>query len=191
MSFDLEMLKDLELVSACARGERAAQREFYDRFSGRMLSVCRRYVRTTAEAEDVLQEGFLKAFQHIRTFRFESSIAGWLTTIMVRTALNSQRQKLYMMPMVDVRHAGLHDSEPSVISAMSAEQLIALIQELPDGCRVVFNLYALEGYTHQEIANMLEVSEGTSKSQYSRARQLLREKILKLNVVKAYGKTGV
>lgn len=185
------MRSDPELVESCARGDRAAQREFYNRFSGRMLTICRRYVRTTAEAEDVLQEGFLKAFLNIRTFRFESSLGGWLTTIMVRTALNSQRQKLYMMPMVEVSHAGLHDPGPSVISSMAADQLIALIQELPDGCRVVFNLYAMEGYTHQEIADMLEVSEGTSKSQYSRARQLLREKIEKMNSVKAYGKAGI
>lgn len=185
------MLTESELVASCTRGDRKAQREFYDRFAGRMLTICRRYVRTTAEAEDVLQEGFLKAFLNIRTFRFESSLAGWLTTIMVRTALNSQRQKLYLMPVVDVAKVGLHDEEPSAISAMETEHLISLIQELPDGCRVVFNLYAIEGYAHQEIAEMLGVSEGTSKSQYSRARQLLRDKISKINTASLYGKAGI
>jgi RNA polymerase sigma-70 factor (ECF subfamily) len=185
------MLSEADLVELCVRGNRTAQREFYDRYAGRMLTVCRRYVRTTAEAEDVLQEGFLKAFEKIKSYRFESSLISWLTTIIVRTAINSKRQKLYLLPMVDVHDTMIPDVEANVVSSMEAEQLITYIQELPDGCRVIFNLYAMEGYAHQEIAEMLKISEGTSKSQYSRARQLLREKILKINSSDEYGKAAV
>ena len=185
------MLSEGDLVKQCVRGNRAAQREFYDRYAGRMLTLSRRYVRTTAEAEDVLQEGFLKAFEKIKSFRFESSIISWLTTIIVRTAINSKRQKLYMLPMVDVSETIIPDADANVVSSLEAEQLIMFIQELPDGCRVIFNLYAIEGFSHQEIAEMLKISEGTSKSQYSRARQLLREKILKTNSSDKYGKAAV
>jgi len=185
------MLSEADLVESCVRGNRVAQRELYDRYAGRMLTVCRRYVRTTAEAEDVLQEGFLKAFEHIKSFRFESDLGSWIRSIMVRTALNSRRQKLYLMPLLDVSNAGLEDSEPSVVSNLEAEQLITLIQELPEGCRVIFNLYAIEGYTHQEISEMLNISSGTSKSQYSRARQLLRDKISIINSTAEYGKAAI
>lgn len=185
------MLSEAELVTLLTQGDRNAQREFYDRYAGRILTICRRYARTTAEAEDILQEGFLKAFVHIKTFRFESSLYTWLTRIIIRTALNAGRQKLYLMPMVDVYDSEILDSDASVISHLEAEQLIAWIQELPDGCRVVFNLFALEGYSHQEIAEMLNISEGTSKSQYSRARMLLREKIMKINLSDAYGKAAI
>ena len=143
------------------------------------------------EAEDVLQEGFLKAFEHIKSFRSESDLGSWIRSIMVRTALNSRRQKLYLMPLLDVSNAGLEDSDPSVVSNLEAEQLITLIQELPEGCRVIFNLYAIEGYTHQEISEMLNISTGTSKSQYSRARQLLRDKISIINSTAEYGKAAI
>ena len=185
------MLSEADLVESCVRGNRTAQREFYDRYAGRMLTVCRRYVRTTAEAEDVLQEGFLKAFDNLKSFRFESALSAWLTTIMVRTAINLRRQKLYVMPVVDVIDSGLIDSDPSAISRLEAEQLITLIQELPDGCRVIFNMYAIEGFAHQEISEMLNISIGTSKSQYSRARQLLRDKISKMNSTAEYGKAAI
>jgi RNA polymerase sigma factor (sigma-70 family) len=185
------MLSETELAELCVHGNRSAQHEFYNRFAGRMLTICRRYVRTTGEAEDVLQEGFLKAFANMKSFRFESSLYSWLKTIMVRTALNSNRQKIYMMPMVDILDSGLTDTDPSIISKLEAEQLISLIQELPDGCRVVFNLYAIEGYAHHEIGEMLSITEGTSKSQYSRARQLLREKISKINPTAEYGKAAI
>jgi RNA polymerase sigma factor (sigma-70 family) len=185
------MLNETELVEQCIRGNRTAQREFYDRYAGRMLTICRRYVRTTAEAEDVLQEGFLKAFEKIRFFRFESPLSSWLTTIIIRTALNLRRQKLYLLPLVDVSEIMISDDDANVISNLEAEQLITFIQELPDGCRVIFNLYVMEGYSHQEIAELLHISSGTSKSQYSRARQLLREKILKINSSDEYGKAAI
>jgi len=136
-----------------------------------------RYSRTTAEAEDILQEGFVKVFHGIKEFRQESKLETWITRIMVNTALNFQRKKLYLFPMVDVYEMDLPENEVS-ISGIHFAQLLELIQTLPQGCQIVFNLFAIEGYNHKEIAKMLEISEGTSKSQYARARSLLQEKLL-------------
>jgi len=168
-----------------------AQREFYERFAGQILSICRRYVRTTAEAEDILQEGFLKAFMNIKSFRSESSLLTWLTRIVIRTALNARRQKFYIISVMDSELPELENPDPSVFSNLETEQLISMIQELPDGSREIFNLYALEGYSHREISEMLGISEGTSKSQYSRARFLLRQKIMKINLSNHYGKAAI
>jgi RNA polymerase sigma-70 factor (ECF subfamily) len=110
----------------------------------------------------------------------DSSLAFWIKRIVVNTALNHQRSKLYLYPMVDVNELTTQVQKSKALSNYSYNELIGLIQELPDGCRVIFNLYAIEGYKHHEIAEMLEISEGTSKSQYSRAKSLLKEKVTKL-----------
>ena len=146
-----------------------------------------RYAKSTLEAEDILQEGFIKVFDHIRSFRYESKLETWLTRIMINTALNYQRKKLYLFPMVDVADVPLKEDEGVSLSGFHLEELLSFVQSLPDGCRVVFNLFAIEGYSHKEIADMLSISEGTSKSQYSRARQLLQQRI---NSERNYGKLG-
>ena len=177
-----------ELVNRCARGERAAQQLLYDCYCRKLMAVCLRYAKSAPEAEDILQDGFIKIFNSIKTFRFESSLGTWMTRIIINTALNHQRQKLYMLPMVDVEEAGLQEDEKISLADFHLSELIALVQSLPDGCRVVFNLFAIEGYGHKEIGEMLGVSEGTSKSQYNRAKSLLRAKLE--NVRKNYEKLG-
>ena len=184
----VNMFSEKELIDRCAAGERAAQQVLYDRYCRRLMAVCMRYAKNEGEAEDILQEGFLKIYDHIKTFRSESSLGTWMTRIVINTALNSQRQKLYMLPMVDVEQAGLREDEEISLSDFHLNELIAMIQSLPSGCRVVFNLFAVEGYAHREIAEMLGISEGTSKAQYSRAKKLLRAKIE--NVKKDYGRLG-
>lgn len=180
------MLSEKELISGCAKGDRAAQRELYTRFCRRLMAVGLRYAKSAAEAEDILQEGFVKIFNGLKTFRFESKLDTWMTRIVINTALNHQRQKLYLLPMVDVEEAGLREDEKVSLSDFHLSELIAMIQSLPDGCRVVFNLFAIEGYGHKEIGAMLGITEGTSKSQYNRAKSLLRAK---LEIVKVnYGK---
>jgi RNA polymerase sigma-70 factor (ECF subfamily) len=180
------MLSEKELINGCAKGERVAQRELYDRHCRRLMAVCLRYVKNTTEAEDVLQEGFVKIFSNLKTFRFESKLDTWMTRIVINTALNQQRQKLYLLPMVDVDEAGLHEDEKISLADFHLAELITMVQALPDGCRLVFNLFAVEGYGHREIGEMLGISEGTSKSQYNRAKSLLRAK---LEIVKVnYGK---
>lgn len=152
-----------------------------------MMAVCLRYSKSVEEAEDVLQEGFVKVYQYIQRFRGESKLETWITRIMVNTALNAQRKKLYLFPMVDVEDMQLMTDEIS-ISKIHFTQLIEMIQALPRGCQLVFNLYAIEGYSHKEIAEKLSISEGTSKSQYARAKSLLQQKLLQES--NYYGRLG-
>lgn len=172
------MLGEQELIDGCRKGDRSFQRALYDRFARKMLVVCLRYSKSSAEAEDILQEAFVKVFQGIKDFRQESKLETWITRIMVNTALNAQRKKLYLFPMVDVEDTNLTEEEVSV-TGMNVQDLLDMIQSLPQGCQVVFNMFAIEGYSHKEIAEMLGISEGTSKSQYARARSLLQNKLMK------------
>jgi RNA polymerase sigma factor (sigma-70 family) len=172
------MLNENELIDGCRKGDRAFQKALYDRYCRKMLVVCLRYCKSSAEAEDILQEAFVKVFHAIGSFRQEAKLETWITRIMVNTALNSQRKKLYLFPMVDVEDINLPDVEVS-ISGIHVSQLLEMIQALPQGCQIVFNLFAIEGYSHKEIAEQLGISEGTSKSQFSRAKSLLQQRLLK------------
>ena len=172
------MLSEDELIEGCRKGTRAFQKALYERYCRKMLVVCLRYSKTTAEAEDIVQEGFVKVFQGLKDFRREAKLDTWITRIMVNTALNVQRKKLYLYPMVDVTEIILPDEEMS-ISGIHVGQLLEMIQSLPQGCQIVFNLFAIEGYSHKEIGEMLSISEGTSKSQFARAKSLLQAKLLK------------
>ncbi len=171
------MLSEKELIDGCAKGDRASQKALYDSYCRKLMVYCLRYAKSTPEAEDILQEGFVKVFKNIGQFRSESRLDTWMTRIMINTALNHQRQKLYMLPMLDVTEVHLPENEEISLAGFHLSELVALIQSLPDGCRIVFNLFAIEGYSHKEIAEMLGVSEGTSKSQYNRAKSLLRAKL--------------
>jgi RNA polymerase sigma factor (sigma-70 family) len=182
------MLGEKELIEGCANGNRAAQKALYERYCRKMMVICQRYAKSDQEAEDILQEGFIKVFASIKTFRGESQLGTWITRIMINTALNAQRQKLYMLPMVDVNGVTIKENEAVSLSSFHLAELINIVQSLPDGCRVVFNLFAIEGYSHKEIGEMVGISEGTSKSQYNRAKSLLRNKIEAEK--KEYGKFG-
>lgn len=172
------MPRTKELIKGCQNGDRKSQYELYQQFASSMLAIAMRYSKSTQEAEDILQEGFIKVFQHIKKFRAESSLGYWIKRIIINTALNHQRSKLYLYPMVDVED--IKEGMASVsVENLAVEDLMDLIQELPTGCQVIFNLYAVEGYQHKEIADMLNISIGTSKSQYSRARKLLIEQLEK------------
>ncbi|QOI98900.1 MAG: sigma-70 family RNA polymerase sigma factor [Flammeovirgaceae bacterium] len=184
------MLSESELVEGCRNGDRACQKALYDRFCKKMMVVCLRYSKSTMEAEDILQEGFVRVFQGLKGFRHAAKLETWMTRIMVNTALNHHRKKLYLYPMVDVQELDLPQQEIS-LSGLQFAQLIDLIQSLPQGCQVVFNLFAIEGYSHKEIAEMLGISEGTSKSQYARARMLLINKLNSEGMYKPYGEAQV
>lgn len=170
------MFTEEELIHGCSKGDRSFQKALYDRYCRKMLVVCARYAKSNAEAEDILQEGFIKVFQAIKNFRRESKLDTWITRIMVNTALNAQRKKLYLFPMVDVVELDLPEVETS-LSNLNLTQLLDMVRSLPQGCQIVFNLFAIEGYNHKEIAELLGISEGTSKSQYARARSLLQDKL--------------
>jgi RNA polymerase sigma factor (sigma-70 family) len=180
------MVPEEKIIEGCRKGKSAAQDLLYDKYASAMLGVCMRYCRNRAEAEDVLQEGFIKVFKNI--VRFSSGESGsltrWIKTIMINTALNYIRDNLkHRYTDIDhVNDAWLADgSEPEIEEEdveISQEELLKMIQELPAGYKVVFNLYVFEKYSHKEIAESLEITESTSKSQLSKARVFLRKKIM-------------
>ena len=165
------------LIKACIKGERKAQKDLYDLFASKMMVVALRYTKSTAEAEDILQEGFLKVFQKIGSLVNESSLESWIRRIIVNKALNQDRSKIYMFPMTEVVESTSSTEEEADLSDLGFKELMELIRSLPDGCRVIFNMYVIDGYSHKEIAKMLEISTGTSKSQLARARELLKSKL--------------
>jgi len=182
------MLSEKELIEGCGKQDRAVQKALYERYCRKMTVVCQRYAKSSQEAEDILQEGFIKVFAGIKSFRGDARLDTWMTRIMINTALNHQRQKLYLLPMVDVTEIVLPENEEISLSSFHLSELIKIIQSLPDGCRIVFNMFAIEGYGHKEIGEMLGISEGTSKSQFNRAKSLLKAKLSLHD--KAYEKYG-
>ena len=164
-----------ELIDGCIQQDAWAQKVVYERLSPRMYAVCLRYVRDTADAQDVLLKSFMKAFEHIKKYRQEGSFEGWVRRIVVNEALMFLRKHKNMHVAVDLEEATGVSTPPS--TALEADDLLHLVQQLPLGYRTVFNLYSIEGYSHAEIAEKLNISEGTSKSQLSRAKELLRTMI--------------
>ncbi|MFN3851065.1 MAG: RNA polymerase sigma factor [Spirosomataceae bacterium] len=174
------MYKERELVEACIRQERNAQRQLYELYAGKLLVTAMRYMKNRDDAEDVLQDSFIKIFKHLDSFRFDCPLDAWLRRIVVNTALKQLKKQAEFMQQIDSQLvADEVEQSELTISGFQFEQLMAMVASLPDGCRTVFNLYAIEGYQHNEIAELLGISEGTSKSQYSRAKSLLQAKIIK------------
>ncbi|MNJ88934.1 ECF RNA polymerase sigma factor SigR [compost metagenome] len=171
-------MDDLTLVNECAKGNSKAQRALFDKFAPKMLAVCQRYLRNNQEAEDVLQDGFVKVFQKIVDFKMEGSLEGWIRRIIVNTALDTIRKNKKLLDDVQVEEVQYKVSfTDHQFDGMDLAQLMKLINDMPDGYRVVFNMFAIEGYSHKEIADTLGVTENTSKSQYSRARAFLRTQL--------------
>ena len=173
-------MTDEELVKGCVENKPLAQRTLYERFSRKMMGVCLRYADGRDEAEDILQNGFIKVFENIESFKGSGSLEGWIRKIMVNTALNNYRQNKAGRLKVDLDAVEyMLPSDNQVSGTLDVKELMKTIQQLPAGFRTVFNLFAIEGYSHKEIAEQLNISEGTSKSQYSRARMYL-QKALKI-----------
>lgn len=177
-----------ELIKGLLKQDRLAQKTVYEHYSARMLGLCMRYIRDNFEAEEVMLGGFLKVFQKTDQFKSQGSFEGWIRRIMVNECLNALRKKKLMYVEVDIHNLGEDHHQAQYESDIDAEELMSYIEALPIGYRTVFNLYAIEGYSHKEIAEKLGVSESTSKSQLSRARNLLQKcieesqsKVKKLN----------
>ncbi|OUR92716.1 RNA polymerase subunit sigma-70 [Flavobacteriales bacterium 34_180_T64] len=167
-----------ELIRRAAKNNRDAQHILYESHAPKMLSICRYYVKDVHKAEEVMLNGFLKAFTHIKSFQNEGSFEGWLRRIMVRSAISFLRQeKNIEFSVEEVTQYGYTNNIESEIEVAEIQQLI---DELPDGYKMVFNMYAIEGYKHFEIAEVLNISVGTSKSQLFKARQLLQQMIIAL-----------
>jgi len=169
-----------KLIRACQCNDAAAQREVYNRYSRRMLGLCMRYIKDQMEAEDVMINGFLKIFEKMDQYQFAGSFEGWIRRIMVNEALQQVRRNKSMFIEVEIENV-YDDAAVMHIDGddLETKDLLAMVQQLPAGYRTVFNLYAIEGYSHKEIAEQLGISENTSKSQLSRARMLLQDYLRK------------
>ena len=162
------------LVKACLRNDRTSQKQLYTMFAGKMLGVCTRYTKSKADAEDVLQEGFVRVFKNLHQFKGEGELGGWIRRIMVTTALNYLKRNAKYQHDLAFEKIDMHpliEETPEV--HLNTKELLSMIQQLPSGYQTIFNLYAVEGYNHVEIAEMLGITDGTSRSQYARARSLL------------------
>ena len=169
-----------QMLTGSIRNNAAAQEAFYDRFSPRMLGVCYRFAKSREDAEDMLQEGFIKIFTQLSQYRNEGSLEGWIRRVIVHTCINVLKKNKKFSDTVDITYAqGFHTNEDLVPSLLQAKQIVEYIRSLPLGYRTVLNLYAIEGYSHKEIGVMLEIGESTSRSQYTRAKAMLEEILIK------------
>lgn len=173
--------KEKQLIALAVENNRQAQQQIYAKFSPKMLSVCRQYIKDMHHAEDVMITGFLKVFTNLKNFEHKGSFEGWIRRIMVYECIDFLRVKKNNFNHQDIEEVTYMENESGYeMEEFSVDDVQNLIDNLPDGYKIVFNLYAIEGYKHQEIAQMLKISEGTSKSQLSHARKMLQQQITEL-----------
>ncbi|MFB1021679.1 MAG: sigma-70 family RNA polymerase sigma factor [Vicingaceae bacterium] len=170
------------IIQGCINEEKSAQQYLYETYSPKMYYVCLRYARHASEAQDMLQDGFIKVFDNIGSFKSNGSFEGWIRRIVVNTALNYCRKSSFKQEQI-----GIEDYQDTVVkskavSNLGEKELLALIQKLPDGYRMVFNLYVIEGYSHKEIGEMLNVTESTSRSQLAKSRKWMQNELEKLKI---------
>lgn len=171
-------MDDSTLVKECIKGNAKAQRLLFDKFSQKMLGVCLRYTKSQDEAEDALQEGFVKAFSKLNDFSNQGSLEGWVRRIMVNTSLDAIRKNTKFIKDVPLDSVDYQiGNNDFIVEGLNAEDLMKLINSMPEGYKVIFNMFAIEGYSHQEISTTLGISESTSKSQYMRAKGYLRNRL--------------
>jgi len=179
----VELYSDEELLTGCIKNKRLSQELLYRKYAKKMYGICLSYASDRDMAQDILQESFIKVFKNIRNYKSEGSLEGWIRRIIVNTALDHLRQKTRLQNYISDKVEKIREVEDtSAIEILQTQDILNQVAKLPDGARVVFNLYALEGYTHREIAEKLEITEGTSKSQFNRARKLLMDMLNKLSV---------
>ena len=172
-----------ELIKGCIREDRYHQQELFRRYAGKMLVVCMRYTRHEMEAEDILQDAFIKIFDNITRFEFKGSFEGWVRRIVINTALKNYSKKSFKQEQIGLENYPELPLEPEIYAHLQEEELLRLIAKLPEGYRLVFNLYAVEGYSHKEIADMLGIQESTSRSQLVKARKMLQAMIIDLQKI--------
>jgi RNA polymerase sigma factor (sigma-70 family) len=170
-------LTEKELIEGCIRKDAKSQRRLFDEYAGKWMTVCRRYAGDQREAEDMLQEGFIRIFSHIGQYRFEGPFEGWMRRIVVNTALQSLQRKKIRFAEIREEEESFPAIDAEILARLDTEELLKLINRLPDGYRIVFNLYVIEGYDHNEISALLRISAGTSRSQLAKARKLLQTQI--------------
>jgi len=176
-----DVMDDVALIAECLKGSSLAQKKLFEKFAPKMMFVCLRYCKETEDAEDVLQEGFIKIFHHLPNYKNNGSFEGWMRRIFVNTALDLLRKDKDLKlntSLDDVSYLVTNNERAS--DNLHEEDLLKMIKQMPSGYQVVFNMFAIEGYSHKEIAEMLSISEETSKSQYFRARNFLRKLLEKV-----------
>jgi len=172
-------IADSDLIKGCIEGNRRSQEELYKRFSSKMYAVCMRYAGNSDDAQDMLQDGFVKVFKNLEKFRGEGSFEGWVRRIFVNTAIEHLRRKTQLVSIGEKEERTIPQNEKTAIDSLAEKDILALIQQLSPGYRTVFNMYVIEGYTHKDIGEILGISEGTSKSQLARARVILQQMVIK------------
>ena len=171
-----QIISDTDLIQGCINGDRRMQKALYDKYSGKMYAVCLRYMGNADDAQDILQEGFVKVYKNLERFRGEGSFEGWVRRIFVNTAIEQIRRRKTDLSLTE-KEESIELKSVSAIENINEKDLMRIIRDLSPGYRAVFNLYVVEGYSHKEIGDMLGISEGTSKSQLARARMILQDKI--------------
>ncbi len=177
MRTTLENQKLEKIIKDCSKGKSKAQEFLYKEYAPKMLGVCLRYSNNLAEAEDTLQDGFIKMFQSIKTYKFKGSFEGWVRRIMVNTALEKFRKSKHIQVVDEVWEDEIDTEEQSITEDIPLNMLLELIQNLPDRYQMVFSLYVLDGYSHNEIAEVMNITVGTSKSNLARGRAILKRKV--------------
>lgn len=171
-------ISESDLIRGCIEGDRRIQEELYRRFAPKMYAVCLRYANNADDAQDLLQEGFIKVYKNLHRFRAEGSFEGWIRRVFVNSSIEHFRKKSAKLTTVsDKEESTIENSDISALDSLAEKDIIRLIQDLSPGYRTVFNLYAIEGYSHKEIGDKLGISEGTSKSQLARAKAILQKKV--------------
>jgi RNA polymerase sigma factor (sigma-70 family) len=172
------------MLAGCLKNNAAAQEALYNRFSPRMLGVCYRFAKNREDAEDMLQEGFIKVFTQMHQYRNEGALEGWIRRIIVHTCINNLKKHKKFSDSLDIIHAhSVFINEEMIPSIMQAKQVVECIRMLPLGYRTVLNLYAIEGFPHKDIAGMLDIEESTSRSQYTRAKAMLEEILIRKKII--------
>ena len=179
-----EIMTEEALLQGCVQNKAAAQKALYELYCAKMMAVCYRYAHNREDAQDMLQEGFIKVFSQIHTFENRGALEGWIRRIVVHTCINILKKNKKFNESVDLIHASaLHENENAIPSIMQAKQVVECIRLLPVGYKTVLNLYAIEGFSHREIGQMLDIEESTSRSQYTRAKAMLEDILVKKHII--------
>ncbi|HET7115797.1 MAG TPA: RNA polymerase sigma factor [Hanamia sp.] len=169
-----QLLSESDLIKGCIEGDPQMQRLLYDRFASMMYAVCLRYSENTEDANDVMQEGFIKVYKSLSKFRAEGSFEGWVRRIFINTSIEHFRKKVKLYNVSEVSENTVEDGDLSALDVLAAKDIMNIVNELSPGYKLVFNMHVIEGYSHKEIAKILGITEGTSKSQLARAKGVLK-----------------
>lgn len=180
----LHRMTEKDLIIGCTKEDQVCQRELYKKYAGKMMVVCMRYSNNRMEAEDLLQDGFIKIFDNIAKFKQEGSLEGWIRRIIVNIALNKIRATKMLFEDISTKAEVFSNDDATIVDKLSEQDLLNIINKLPNGYKYVFNMYAIEGYSHKEIADNLGIEEASSRSQYAKAKKYLQQKVQHLEKVK-------